>query len=818
MVVEKAQKSLKNQPELISPVIFIGECVKLDKSIRQKFPDMSKTITGLLENPSVQFHKKLSKYLRGMIIFFSNSEATVKELLESIPKYKDSDKIHGQVFFVSGLLRGLGVRKLLELNIIENLENILNSSKKRDLKDIDISRRYYIIYMIEGLWNVFGKTLEPYLHRLIDVLLSFLGDNQEDIRYQSKVMLDKMMHEVSEFGVKNIIPVLLKGTQDKNWRTKLNSIHALGAISNCGTKQLSTSLPVIVPQLTSTINDTNIEVKEAAVNSLSMILSTIKNPEISENRDVLIRSLSDPFNQNMRSLDLLLQIKFMHYIDGPALALIMPVIIYGLKNSNDEISKEKSAKVVANISALISKDEDILPHIDTLIDGLMYPLKEMEPEIRGVAAKAFKSLALKFKGLSKIMLNKLKSLLETEITTSIEKAGAAQAFSEVLSTLEPQLAEQLFYDCLLLTKDSRDYIRESFLSVFVYLPIVMGDTFQKYVYKVIEIIVESISHDKERIRNLAIKSMKILIRNFLSTNIDILIQPFFEGAISENSTKRNSSLILLGDVVDILNEQNPDKEVLYENFKRLFSIFYIMKNDSVAEVRITATNIYKTFVDSPVKCLKIIFDDLVECFINLYLRENQHYNSVANHGLTEFSYKYGEMFVLKIISNASFKRNHADDKYKKGLCIFLKYFILFFNINYLTTERKKAIYELLYSLFNEENEIIWIDSIKAIRIFMEKTSDVAFIDDILGTSLQGFETWDQSNTLYDKMISFFCELMQTSSQKIIHNVNKYIVVEPIQEWQLEILMKNSKIFGNLLYHSEDFIDGIDLFINNLSVR
>lgn len=38
------------------------------------------------------------------------------------------------------------------------------------------------------------------------------------------------------------------------------------------------------------------DIKEAAVNALSLILSTIKNPEISDNRDILIWSLSDPFN------------------------------------------------------------------------------------------------------------------------------------------------------------------------------------------------------------------------------------------------------------------------------------------------------------------------------------------------------------------------------------------------------------------------------------------------------------------------------------------------------------------------------------------
>ena len=218
----------------------------------------------------------------------------------------------------------------------------------------------------------------------------------------------------------------------------------------------------------------------------------------------------------------------------------------------------------------------------------------------------------------------------------------------------------------------------------------MGSDFERRVYKVIEAIVESISHEKEKIRNLAIKSMKILIQNFLQKNIDLLITPFYEGAISENSTKRNSSLILLGDVLDILNEQLNDKETLYQNYQRLFSIFYIMKNDSVGEVRLTATNVFKTFVDNPTKCLKIISNDLVDCFINLYLRENEHYDAIANCGLKEFAYKYGDMFVLKIISNASFAKNQADANYKRGLCIFFKHFIAFFNHNYITAERKNS--------------------------------------------------------------------------------------------------------------------------------
>jgi len=62
-------------------------------------------------------------------------------------------------------------------------------------------------------------------------------------------------------------------------------------------------------------------------------MGTIKNPEIVLIKDVIIKSLSDPFNFNNRSLKALLNIKFIHFIDGPSLSLIMPIIIYGLKYS-----------------------------------------------------------------------------------------------------------------------------------------------------------------------------------------------------------------------------------------------------------------------------------------------------------------------------------------------------------------------------------------------------------------------------------------------------------------------------------------------------
>ena len=106
--------------------------------------------------------------------------------------------------------------------------------------------------------------------------MSFLGDNDIQIRKFSKKTLDELMKNLSSYSIKNIIPILLKGTEDKNWRTKLNSILGLAAVAYCGIKQLSENLPIIVPRLTSKINDTNEKIKEALKTLFNFIFRTFR--------------------------------------------------------------------------------------------------------------------------------------------------------------------------------------------------------------------------------------------------------------------------------------------------------------------------------------------------------------------------------------------------------------------------------------------------------------------------------------------------------------------------------------------------------------
>lgn len=79
-----------------------------------------------------------------------------------------------------------------------------------------------------------------------------------------------------------------------------------------------------------------------------------------------------------------------------------------------------------------------------------------------------------------------------------------------------------------LTMDNRVYVRESFLSVFVYLPIVFGNKYKDYVKKTVKIVSKSLSEENEKIRNLSIKSLKMIIKEFFDDFKDFFIDTFFE--------------------------------------------------------------------------------------------------------------------------------------------------------------------------------------------------------------------------------------------------------------------------------------------------
>ena len=90
----------------------------------------------------------------------------------------------------------------------------------------------------------------------------------------------------------------------------------------CAPRQLSLSLPTIIPHLTGVINDSHAQVKSAANTSLKRFGDVLNNPEIRSIQSTLMKALADPANQLNRALSSLLKTSFEHYLDAPSLALV----------------------------------------------------------------------------------------------------------------------------------------------------------------------------------------------------------------------------------------------------------------------------------------------------------------------------------------------------------------------------------------------------------------------------------------------------------------------------------------------------------------
>ena len=95
----------------------------------------------------------------------------------------------------------------------------------------------------------------------------------------------------------------------------------VASMAYCAPKQLSLSLPTVIPRLTGVLTDSHAQVRSSANKSLKQFGDVINNPEIQALVPVLLKALVDPAKAP-NALTALLKTTFAHYIDSPSLALV----------------------------------------------------------------------------------------------------------------------------------------------------------------------------------------------------------------------------------------------------------------------------------------------------------------------------------------------------------------------------------------------------------------------------------------------------------------------------------------------------------------
>ena len=331
------------------------------------------------------------------------------------------------------------------------------------------------LFAFQSLCNMLGRLFEPYVVHLLPDLLVCFGDGNQYVREATDQTARTIMAHLSSHGVKLILPSLLSALEEDSWRTKAGSAELLGAMAFCAPKQLSSCLPSIMPKLMEVLADSHSKVQTAGSQALKQIGSVIKNPEIQVLVPVLLEGLSDPSNKAQLCLQALLDTEFVHVIDPPSLALIMPTLKRTLEVRSTD-TKKMAAQIIGNMYSLTDK-KDLAPYLPDVLPGLKQSLVDPVPEVRTVCAKALGAMAqgMGKEGLAEL-LPWLTNTLQSE-GTSVDRSGAAQGLSEVLCAQGLDYLREMMPQFVAASQDTgkSPYMRDGYLMLFVYLPVTFGE-------------------------------------------------------------------------------------------------------------------------------------------------------------------------------------------------------------------------------------------------------------------------------------------------------------------------------------------------------
>jgi hypothetical protein len=302
-------------------IILFGRLARHLDASDERIPKVVGRLVEALKIPSEVVQSAIADCLPPLVEEMKDGVSDlVDHLLHELfnaPKYAER---RGAAYGLAGLVKGRGISALKEFTVMSRLREAMDDKKRYE-------PRQGALFAFETLTVTLGRLFEPYIIQIIPLLLASFGDPTAEVREATQDAAKSIMAGLSGYGVKLILPSLLTGLDEKQWRTKKGSIELLGSMAFCAPKQLSISLPTVVPRLTGVLTDSHAQVRTSANKSLKQFGEVISNPEIQSLVPVLLKALVDP-DKTPSALSALLKTAFVHYIDSPSLALVRGIFLF----------------------------------------------------------------------------------------------------------------------------------------------------------------------------------------------------------------------------------------------------------------------------------------------------------------------------------------------------------------------------------------------------------------------------------------------------------------------------------------------------------
>ncbi|PUZ37288.1 hypothetical protein GQ55_9G107200 [Panicum hallii var. hallii] len=785
-------------------VIFTGALAKHLSKDDPKVHSVIEKLLDVLNTPSEAVQRAVSDCLSPLMVSKQEEgQALVSRLLDRMMKCEKYGERRGAAFGLAGVVKGFGISSLKKYSIAAKL--------RQNLEDrMSAKSREGALLGFECLCEKLGRLFEPYVIQMLPLLLVSFSDQVLAVREAAECAARAMMSQLTGPGVKLVLPSLLKGLEDKAWRTKQSSVQLLGAMAYCAPQQLSQCLPKIVPKLTEVLTDTHPKVQAAGQTALQEVGSVIKNPEISALVPILLSALTDPNDHTKHSLDILLQTTFINSIDAPSLALLVPIVHRGLRERGVE-TKKKAAQIVGNMSSLVTEPKDMIPYIGLLLPEVKKVLVDPIPEVRAVAARALGSLISGmgeeiFPDLVPWLLDTLKS-----DNSNVERSGAAQGLSEVLAALGQDYFDRILPDIIRNCSHQKASVRDGHLTLFRYLPRSLGGVFQNYLQAVLPAILDGLADENESVRDAALSAGHVFVEHYAASSLPLLLPAIEDGIFSDNWRIRQSSVELLGDLLfkvagtsgkAILEGGSDDEgasteaqgraiiEVLgREKRNEVLAAIYMVRSDVSLTVRQAALHVWKTIVANTPRTLKEIMPVLMDTLISSLASSSSERRQVAGRSLGELVRKLGERVLPSIIPILSQGLKDPNASRRQGVCIGLSEVMGSAGKHQLLSFMDELIPTIRTALCDSTQEVRESAGLAFSTLY--KSAGLQAIDEIVPTLLRALEDDDTSATALDGLK----QILSVRTAAVLPHILPKLVQPPLSSFNAHALGALAEVAG-----------------------
>eukprot|EP00939_MAST-03C_sp_MAST-3C-sp1_P004375 g4375.t1 len=589
----------------------------------------------------------------------------------------------GGAYGLAGVVKGLRVASLKKYKILDRLVAAIEDAKG------PWEAREGALMALEVMFSVLGMIFEPYAIANLPLLLQAFSDRKRDVQLAARDASKAMMTQLTTHGVKQVLPRLIPALKERQWRTKTASINMLGSMAYCAPKHLSAFLPQLVPLVVEAHGSTHSLVQAAAKEALQDIGKVIRNPEIQALVPTLIKALTDPVECTVPALEALSQTAFVHSIDAPSLALIVPIIQRALRNRKGA-TKKRAALIFGSIGKLIGTPSDIEPYLPMLMPMLRKVVVDPIPDVRAVAGRALGSLyeSLGEDYFPDLFAWLLETLFRDEGDSSVERRGAAQALASVMGKMKSDAMHAILNDDLLpAAKNTKNHVREGVQWVLVFLPTTFGPAFAECLSSVLPIIVGGLCDESEPVRETALQAGRVVVEQHADSAAERILPVLENGLFLPDHRMRQSSVRLLGDLLYQIGETkavHTDDDDTHGTEKaaikiaakigsdRLASVLaalYIVRSDDSISVRHSAKLVWKSIVVNTPRTLRESLSAIIERVLALMSSPSDHLVGVAGRCLGDIVSKLGERVLPEVLPILAESFECEDPRTRRAVCL-----------------------------------------------------------------------------------------------------------------------------------------------------